>query len=50
MTVQGHEIVAIVDSAHNVKPGDNVQLRPAGREAAPVQHRDNGDSLIPPVA
>ena len=27
VTVQGQEIVAIVDSAHNVRPGDNVQLR-----------------------
>jgi multiple sugar transport system ATP-binding protein len=27
VTVQGHEIVAIVDSAHNVRSGDDVQLR-----------------------
>jgi multiple sugar transport system ATP-binding protein len=27
VTVQGRDIVAIVDSSHRVRPGDNVQLR-----------------------
>jgi multiple sugar transport system ATP-binding protein len=27
VTVDGHEVVAIVDSSHRVRPGDVVQLR-----------------------
>ena len=49
VTVQGHEIVAIVDSAHNVKPGDNVQLR-LPVEKLHLFNIETGDSLIPPVA
>ena len=40
VTVGGHEIVAIVDSSHRVRPGDVVQLQAAGRQAPPVRRRD----------
>ena len=40
VTVDGREIVAIVDSSHRVRPGDVVQLRLPRREGPPVQRRD----------
>jgi multiple sugar transport system ATP-binding protein len=49
VTVGDHEIVAIVDSAHNVKAGDSIQLR-LPVEKLHLFNLETGDSLIPPVA
>jgi multiple sugar transport system ATP-binding protein len=49
VTVQGEEIVAIVDSAHNVQPGDVVQLRlPVDR--LHLFNLETGEKLVASVA
>ena len=59
VTVQGQEIVAIVDSAHNVRPDDMVQLRlPVDKlhlfnletGARPRQRRRPAGPLVHPTA
>jgi len=49
VTVQGEEIVAIVDSAHNVHPGDAVQLR-LPVDKLHLFNLETGDKLSTPAA
>jgi multiple sugar transport system ATP-binding protein len=49
VTVQGEEIVAIVDSAHNVHPGDAVQLR-LPVDKLHLFNLETGDKLGTPAA
>ncbi len=44
MTVDGNEVVAIVDSSHRVRPGDVVQLKLPG-DKLHLFNSETGDSL-----
>ena len=38
------DVVGIVDSSHNVRPGDILTMRPPARQASPVRRRERPDA------